>query len=88
MIQDVLSEREKTHGDYLEVSQIAQMLYNDMMASRNGPRLPAFQKEALHMICSKVARLLSGDNLEADHWVDIAGYATLVVNNLERAKDI
>ena len=41
------------------------------------------QLEALEMICHKIARIVAGDPDFADHWRDIAGYATLVANELE-----
>jgi hypothetical protein len=33
--------------------------------------------EALEMICTKIARILSGNPNDPDHWKDIAGYAEL-----------
>jgi hypothetical protein len=38
------------------------------------------------MICSKLARLACGDADHVDSWHDIAGYATLVVKDLESGK--
>jgi hypothetical protein len=35
------------------------------------------QREAMHMIMLKIARIISGDNNTHDHWDDIAGYAKL-----------
>lgn len=40
--------------------------------------------EALEMIAHKIARICNGDPNYADNWVDIAGYATLVANRLEK----
>ena len=42
------------------------------------------QREALEMIAHKIARILNGDPNYADNWIDIAGYATLVANRLEK----
>ena len=39
---------------------------------------------ALDMIFHKLARIGCGNNREIDHWRDIAGYATLVENELEK----
>ncbi len=36
------------------------------------------------MIAHKIASILAGDPNEIDHWRDIAGYATLIVKELER----
>lgn len=84
MIEDLLREREKSHGDYMEQSQTSQMLFNDLMASKHGKYMPAYQREALHMICVKMSRIVNGDPNNTDHWKDLAGYATLAVNCLDR----
>ena len=42
------------------------------------------QKEALEMNAHKIGRILNGDPNYADSWVDIAGYAKLVGDRLER----
>ena len=47
-------------------------------------QMDADQNEALQMICHKIARIVNGDPDYADSWVDIAGYAKLVADRLER----
>ena len=34
------------------------------------------------MIAHKIGRILAGDPSFQDHWADIAGYATLIINPL------
>jgi hypothetical protein len=46
-------------------------------------RLSMGQREALEMLAHKVARILAGDCNHRDHWMDIGGYAELVVRELE-----
>jgi hypothetical protein len=46
--------------------------------------LASDQKEALDMIVHKIARILNGNPNVHDHWHDIAGYATLIANRLEK----
>ena len=72
----ILDEREKTHGDFFETAEIAQELKYiiDLNCERISSRV---QMEALEMICTKIARILAGNAMEADHWRDIAGYAEL-----------
>lgn len=41
------------------------------------PQLAAIHLEAVDMICLKLARILTGDANEPDHWQDIEGYAKL-----------
>jgi hypothetical protein len=39
------------------------------------------------MIQQKVARIICGDPFERDHWVDIMGYAALVLRELDRLQE-
>lgn len=82
-VNELLSEREKTHGLFMEVSQTAQNLKAILRYTRNWGDLTSSQKEALDMICNKMGRLLSGNPKFEDHSDDIVGYATL----LRRALD-
>ena len=71
----ILVTREATHGPFPLTARIAQDLKE---AYRYGPAdLNAAQREALDMICTKMARIMSGDPNTLDHWDDIAGYAKL-----------
>ncbi|MEG1232664.1 MAG: DUF6378 domain-containing protein [Acinetobacter sp.] len=77
-IADTLNERQSTYGDFKDVANttqyLLQMLSTDAMSD--------VQLEALHMICSKLARIAHGDPNYKDNWHDIAGYATLVERSL------
>lgn len=52
--------------------------------SKPEPFLAPDQAEALDMIAHKIGRILAGDPNYADSWHDIAGYAQLVANRLNR----
>ena len=80
---DILDEREKTHGDYYRTAGIAQGLKDVMRRSQNWRILPDTQKEALEMVATKIARMLSGDHLYLDNVVDIIGYMTLLERQLK-----
>lgn len=82
-INEVIAERTQTHGDFKDVSMVAQSLKGVLHHSPNWKRLNAHQMEALEMIEHKIARILSGDPHFKDAWVDIAGYAQLVARELE-----
>jgi Domain of unknown function (DUF6378) len=77
MRDSLLVEREKTHGTFEETAEIAQNI-KDIIHKHHGvfPRCTT-QDEALDMIATKIARILSGDPFEKDHWNDISGYAQL-----------
>ena len=71
----LLVEREKTHGSFAVTASLAQQFKT---AIRNNNRnMATVQEEALDMICTKIARIVSGNANERDHWDDIAGYAKL-----------
>lgn len=76
-IQQILNEREKTHGDYGSHAAITQALKADMHCQSSWLSLPENQRETLDMIAHKIGRILAGDPDFRDHWADIAGYATL-----------
>jgi hypothetical protein len=46
--------------------------------------LEPWQQEAMEQISMKLARIMSGNSFDIDHWHDIAGYASLVVREIER----
>jgi hypothetical protein len=52
--------------------------------AKRGCDLAQDQREALEMIAHKIARILNGDPNYSDNWIDVAGYATLVANRLEK----
>ena len=85
-ISDVLNEREQTHGDFAENARMAQSLRNVIAEAKNYESLSDVQKEAIHNIVSKLSRILCGDADHEDNWIDIAGYSTLVVNELNKGK--
>lgn len=82
-IQEILNERQKTHGDFIIHSANSQSLKQVMMRSNGWHKLSQSQREALDMICHKIARILSGNPNHIDHWKDIEGYAALVSTKLE-----
>jgi hypothetical protein len=83
-VYDTLDERHQTHGTFHEVAETAQKLRRILDAALHNRKkdLPDDQAEALHMICTKMARVVNG-NTHVDTWLDIAGYAMLVVDRLE-----
>lgn len=84
-LHDILAERRSRYGAFPDHARIAQELkgvVSDGIAS-NGYSFESDQREALDMICHKVARIVNGDPDYADSWRDIAGYATLVANRLD-----
>ena len=73
--EQILQERESTHGKFTDNARISQALKIIMLENR-GKRSDA-QNEALDMIALKLARILSGKHMEVDNWLDGAGYFKL-----------
>ena len=73
----ILKQRAKTHGNYANVAHTAQTLKTLFREHDSFEHLPETQRESLDMIATKIARILNGNAAEPDHWLDIAGYATL-----------
>lgn len=82
-INDTLNERATTHGDYREQAAFAQHFKRMMRAGRNWERLDFHQAQSLEAFADKISRVLCGNFNETDHWRDVAGYAQLVVRELE-----
>lgn len=76
----VLVERENTHGDFKKVASVAQEL-KQVLKHTNG-NFTYVEQESLDLICTKLARIVCGKAHEPDHWKDIIGYATLVLESL------
>jgi hypothetical protein len=87
MIEDLIKERSATHGNFLYNSATTQALKEVVRLGVCWDAMTAAQREAVDMICHKLGRITSGNPNIADHWVDIAGYATLVADQLETSSD-
>ena len=87
----ILAERQTTYGDFTtqaELSQALKGLVQDAYNARpdDDRRLEDYQCEALEMILHKIARIINGDPNYIDNWADCAGYAQLVVKELEKTE--
>ena len=86
-IDNILSVRETTHGCYVEQSTASQTLKRLCEQARNWDQMPCYMRESIHLIQQKIARIICGDPWEKDHWVDIMGYAALVLRELDRLQE-
>lgn len=84
-LQDTLDERGGNYGPFdrhaLAAQQLKQIVRAHLATNKRYNALSIMSKatvdEGLDMIMHKVARLINGDPLHDDSWVDIAGYATI-----------
>ena len=81
--RDVLQNRARTHGNFADHAKCTQSLKSAAAAFPNWNKLSPAQRESLEMIFHKVGRIMAGDPDFHDHWLDIAGYAQLVADELE-----
>ena len=83
-VMDILNSRASTHGTFADNATLTFDLNTIINASPNAcaGNLTKSQRIAIFMILHKIARICSGNPNEPDHWNDIAGYATLIVREL------
>lgn len=81
-IRTTLNERGTTHGDFTDNARIAQAIKAILYAAPHYDKRTDVEREAMDMIAHKLARWVSSPNYWNDNAVDIAGYATLVVDRL------
>lgn len=81
-MEELITERGTRYGKFKDGADIMQSLKDTMRDVDGWNNLTASQKEALDMIQHKIGRILNGDPTYDDSWKDIAGYATLIVNEL------
>lgn len=84
--QSLIAERGSRYGAFSDGSAIMQQLKQVMHDTPNWNNLSSSQKEALDMIQHKIGRILNGDPNYDDNWKDIAGYSTLVADELNGVK--
>jgi hypothetical protein len=82
-VSELLADRGATHGDFRSSSVTMQQFKRAARRSPNWENMSDMQREALDMILHKIGRVLHGDPRHKDHWDDIAGYATLVAQELD-----
>jgi len=91
-VNELLNERATTHGHIEDNAFFTEEITNTFAKCPPKAMNSAWflmNKTAqfcLWMIAHKIGRILSGNWREPDHWRDIAGYATLVADRLERGE--
>jgi hypothetical protein len=82
-VEEILQERGNRYGKFSGHAELTCALKATFI--ENSPSLqlltPSMQ-EALSMIFHKIGRIGNGDPFYDDSWIDIAGYAQLVVDEL------
>jgi hypothetical protein len=79
-VTKILEERGNRYGTFESNSELTQAFQRAFQRSPSWERMNDYQREGLEMIAHKISRILNGDPNYDDSWVDIAGYAQLVVD--------
>ena len=81
-INNTLNERGARYGKFKDVAATTYALQEILRDAKNHEHMTDDQVIALDMICNKMVRIVNGDPNYIDNWHDIAGYATLVEQEL------
>lgn len=82
--REILEERGRQYGEFPSHARVTQQIKCVMFAHRPRSDFDDDMLEALEMIAHKIGRILNGDPFYADSWRDIAGYAQLVADRLDK----
>lgn len=85
-INEILNQRESTHGSYADVAWLSQTMKNTLRSHSNWAFLGAPMAQSLDLQCDKMARIVAGLATEKDHWIDIQGYAQLALREIEKGE--
>jgi hypothetical protein len=85
---DTIKERNKTHAPsdkFKELAETAQMLKDIYRCGLVDAKktMDYDMMESIDLMCTKIARIVHGDDKHIDHWLDIAGYSQLIINRLQ-----
>ena len=81
-INKTLEQRGELYGKFKDVAATTYALQEILRNAKNHEHMTDDLVIALDMICNKMARIVNGDPNYIDNWHDIAGYATLVEQEL------
>lgn len=83
-VENTLKERGGRYGSFDTHAEYAEKINNVFESSPNWRGMKPDAKEALRIIANKIGRILNGDPEYNDNWHDIAGYAVLVEQRINR----
>lgn len=87
-VKDTLNDRGKTHGKFSDNADLTVILRYELRRAPGWKRISNVQQLVLDEIMLKVARILSegAPVTFSEPWHDIAGYATLAVQEIENGE--
>lgn len=82
-LEAMLDKRRSQYGLFANLAAVSQDLKEVLIGQDGWHRLSHDQREAMEMICHKMARIVNGDPNHLDSWEDLSGYATLISEKLK-----
>jgi hypothetical protein len=82
-VAKILEQRGDRYGEYINVATTSQDIKRAISLGAT-TTADNDMRESLDMIANKIARIVNGDPFYKDSWQDIAGYAQLIVNKLDK----
>jgi len=82
-VGEILQQRGDRYGEYINVATTSQEIKR-IISLGAATTADEDMRESLDMIANKIARIVNGDPFYKDSWQDIAGYAQLIVNKLDK----
>jgi DNA-directed RNA polymerase subunit M/transcription elongation factor TFIIS len=90
-VEETLKQRGDRYGSFDTHSRISKelrgVIFSHLAVQGKLQTITPYMEEAVVLICHKLARIVNGDPFYDDNWHDIAGYATLVKQQLQKEKD-
>jgi len=86
VVRGILDQRGQVYGPFIHNAITAQALKSIVRQAPQWASLEDDQAEAIDVICSKIARIVSSSHAHIDNWDDIAGYSCLVADKLRGCK--
>ena len=84
-LDDSLRDKIRTNGAFEDVASLSQAIKFVLRRGKNWETMPPESKEALELSATSIARILTGDHLEPNHWSTLATYGWMRGNALELA---
>lgn len=83
MIENILQQRGQRYGEFHDNAALSQALKEVMRTAEYWELKDPIVREALDNIMQKVSRILTGDERYPDNFIDVMGYAKLVLNEID-----
>lgn len=83
-IEQVLTDRAKTHGDFAEGAEFCQDVMRSAEKRPGWSIMSDVQKEGFHHIIQKLQRAVCGDPNFEEHWLDVMGYVERIIEDMRR----